>query len=292
MAVYDASGNELNAVYDADGIELDYAYDELGNVIYSKETPVYPSTLTLLNSSIVSGGGSPQGMATYGGYIFQFWSTVNKMRIYRKSDYTLVNELPCTVIGHGNNLQFGTEVQSNGFPLLYCSDSNSADARYIYVLSIDTTQLSLINTINLPSAVGNYPNAVIDFAHGKIYTLGYTASSVYTTTGKNVLCELDLSDPSTVLNTWQYDYLGVMNGLVWNGMHVVLNANTWDGTDVKFYFINPSTQAIDETLEFEKEYDSEYQGFSYMGSYYLVSKWIYKDVPSSRTLYYEFYSLH
>lgn len=292
MAVYDASGNELNAVYDADGTELDYAYDELGQVIYSKETPVYPSGLTLLNSSIVSGGGSPQGMATYGGYIFQFWSTVNKMQVYRMVDYSFVNEIDCAVIGHGNNLQFGNEVQSNGFPYLYCSDSNSADARYIYVLSIDTTQLSLVNTINLPSAVGNFSNAVIDFAHGKIYTLGYTASSVYTTTGKNVLCELDLSNPSTVLNTWQYDYLGVMNGLVWNGTHIVLNANTWDGTDVKFYFINPSTQAIDETLEFEKEYDSEYQGFSYMGSYYLVSKWVYKNVPSSRTLYYEFYSLH
>lgn len=291
MAVYDASGNELNAVYDADGTELDYAYDELGNVIYSKETPVYPSALSLLYSTY-PGINSPQGMATYGNYIFQFFSNVNKMNVYNKSDYSLINSMDCTVIGHGNNLQFGTEVQSNGFPLLYCSDSNSADAQYIYVLSIDTTQLSLVNTINLPTAVGNYPNAVIDFENNKIYTLGYTGSTVYATSGKNILCVLDLSDPSTVLNTWQYDYLGVMNGLVWNGTHIVLNANTWDGTDVKFYFINPSTQAIDETLEFEKEYDSEYQGFSYMGSYYLVSKWIYKNVPSSRTLYYEFYSLH
>lgn len=290
MAVYDASGNELNAVYDADGTELDYAYDELGNVIYSKETPVYPSTLSLLYSTY-PGINSPQGMATYGNYIFQFFSNVNKLNVYNRSDYSLINSMDCTVIGHGNNLQFGNEVQSNGFPLLYASDSNSADARYIYVLSVSTTQLSLVNTINLPSAVGNFPNAVIDFAHGKIYTLGYTASSVYTTTGKNVLCELDLSNPSTVLNTWQYDYLGVMNGLVWNGTHIVLNANTWDGTDVKFYFINPSTETIDHTLTFEKEYDSEYQGFSDEGDYYLVSKWVYKNVPSTRTLYYEFYRL-
>lgn len=291
MAIYDGLGNELNAVYDGAGNELEYAFDGEGNQIYSKGEPTLPSELTQLYSTY-PGINSPQGMATYGNYIFQFFSNVNKLNVYNRSDYSLINSMNCNFIGHGNNLQFGKQVQSNGFPLLYASDSDSADARYIYVLNVSTTQVSLASTINLPSAVGNFPNAVIDFAHNKIYTVGYTEASVYTATGKNIICELDLSDPSTVLNTWQYDYLGVMNGLVWNGTHIVLNANTWNGTDVKFYFINPSTQAIDETLEFEKEYDSEYQGFSYMGSYYLVSKWIYKDVPSSRTLYYEFYSLH
>lgn len=290
MAIYDLDGTVLNHAYDVDGTEKNYAYDVDGNVVFSKVTPVFPSELTQLYSTY-PGINSPQGMATYGNYIFQFFSNVNKLNVYNRTDYSLINSMDCTVIGHGNNLQFGTEVQSNGFPLLYASDSNSADARYIYVLSVTTTQLALIDTINLPSAVGNYPNAVIDFVNRKIYTLGYTGSTVYVTTGKNILCELDLDNPSTVLNTWQYDYLGVMNGLVWNGSHIVLNANTWDGTDVKFYFINPSTQVIDETLEFVKEYDSEYQGFSYMGSYYLVSKWVYKNVPSSRTLYYEFYSL-
>lgn len=290
MAIYDINGNALNYTYDIAGNELNYAYDISGNIIYSKGTPEYPANLSLLYSTY-PGINSPQGMATYGNYIFQFFSNVNKMNVYTKTDYSLINSMNCTVIGHGNNLQFGNEVQENGFPLLYCSDSNSADARYIYVLSIDTTQLSLVNTINLPSAVGNYPNAVIDFESSKIYTLGYTGSTVYDSSGRNVLCSLDLSNPSTVLKTWQYNYLGVMNGLVWNGEHVILNANTWDGTNVKFYFINPTTEVIDCTLTFEKEYDSEYQGFSYEGTYYLVSKWIYKNAPSTRTLYYEFYSL-
>lgn len=290
MAIYDLNGTVLNHAYDVDGTEVNYAYDVDGNVIFSKVTPVFPSELTQLYSTY-PGINSPQGMATYGDYIFQFFSNVNKLNVYKRSDYSLINSMDCTVIGHGNNLQFGTEVQPNGFPLLYASDSNSADARYIYVLSVTTTQLALIDTINLPSAVGNYPNAVIDFANRKIYTLGYTGSTVYDTTGRNILCELDLDNPSTVLNTWQYDYLGVMNGLVWNGSYIVLNANTWDGTDVKFYFINPYTKQIDNTLTFDKEYDSEYQGFSDEGTCYLVSKWIYKNVPSSRTLYYEFYNL-
>lgn len=290
MAVYDELGNELSAVYDESGTELDHAYDELGNVIYTRGSPLYPSELTLLHSTVLSSG-SPQGMATYGDYIFQFFTNVNKMRIYNRSDYSLVNELNCTVIGHGNNLQFGTEEQASGFPYLYASDSNAADARYIYVLNVSLQSLELVRTISLPATVGNYPNAVIDFEHNKIYTLGYTADSVYTETGRYIACILDLNDPSTVIDTWQLNYLGVMNGLVWNGSYIVLNANTWDGYDAKFYFINPVSHMITNTLELDKEYDSEFQGFSFEGSYYLLSKWIYRTVSNVRTLYYEFYSL-
>lgn len=289
MSIYDVGGNALNSVCDVEGVQLSQAYDIDGNPLLSR--PDYPSELTLLHSASISGEQSPQGMATYGGYIFQFFSTVNKMKIYRQSDYALVNEMDCTLIGHGNNLQFGNDVQSNGFPYLYASDSNSADARYIYVLSIDLNGLSLVRTINLPQAVGNFPNAVIDFENGKIYSVGYTENSVYTTSGKNIICVLDLNDPTTVLSTWQYDYLGVMNGLVWNGSNIVLNCNTWDGTDVKFYFINPTTKTIDHNLTFDKEYDSEYQGFSDENEYYLVSKWIYKAVSGAETLFYEFYRL-
>ena len=287
MSLYDYEGSGINYAYDVEAVSLLQAYDYDGNIVFDS----FPTKLSLLDSSTVSDGQSCQGMATYGNYIFQFWSRTNKMRVYNKSDYSLVNEMNCTVIGHGNNLQFGTEVQANGFPYLYCSDSNSADARYIYVLSVTTSSLTLVETITLPSAVGNFPNAVIDFVNGKIYTLGYTASSVYTATGKCVVCILDLNNPTTVIDSWQYDYLGVMNGLVWNGKHIVLNANTWDGYDVKFYFINPNTNQIDDTLTLSKEYDSEYQGFSLEQTYYLVSKWIYKTVSGTRKLFYEFYSL-
>lgn len=294
MPVYDEYGVELSSVYDEYGSELDYAYDEYGNVIYSKSAPSYPTSFTQIYSTAISGSGSsqsPQGMATYGDYIFQFWAIVDKMRIYRKSDFTMVSELDCTVIGHGNNLQFGTEVQANGFPLLYASDSLTADARYIYVVSVDLNNLTLVDTITLPSAVGNYPNVVIDFENELIYSFGYTGSTVYVTSGKNIMCVLDLNNPSTVIKSIQYDYLGVEQGMVWNGEQVIVNCNTWDGIDVKFYFIDPSTLAIAHTSEFEKEYDCEVQGFSDEGDYYLVSKWVYKNVPSTRTLWYEFYRM-
>lgn len=288
MSVYNVSGNAISTVYGIDESLLSQIYDIDENPLL----PIYPQySLTLLNSAQISTGGSPQGMATYGGYIFQFFSTINKMRIYNQSDYSLVNEIDCTVIGHGNNLQFGVVEQENDFPLLYVSDSDTATARYIYVLSIDLNQLSLVNTITLPTAVGNYPNGVIDFVSRKIYTIGYTASTVYDTSGKNIVCILDLDNPSTVLDTWQFDYLGVMNGLVWDGTHIILNANTWNGLDVKFHFINPSTKEIDNTQTYEKEYDSEYQGMSLQDGWLLVSKWIYKTISGTRTLFYEFYRL-
>lgn len=299
MGVYNHIGTELSSVYGGGGSELDYAYNSGGTQIYSKvippppPPPVYEVGLNLLNSSYPCPQ-SPQGMATYGGYIFQYFSTVQKMNIYLMSDYSLVSSISCNVIGHGNNLQFGKVVQSSGFPLLYCSDSESADARYIYVLSIDLISLSLVDTIVLPADVANFPNGVIDFDNERIYTVGYTASSVYTTSGRNVVCVLDLNNPSTVIATWDYAYLGVMQGLVWDGEHIVLNCNTYNGNKVTFYFINPTTHDIDLEEQFDKEYqsplDSEYQGFSFEQSYYLVSKWVYKNYPESRSRYLEYYS--
>lgn len=298
MAIYDKIGTELSSVYDGSGTELDYAYNSGGTQIYSKVTPpppppppppVYEVGLNLLNSSY-PGINSPQGMATYGGYIFQFFSNVNTMNIYRMDDYSSVNSIPCTVIGHGNSLQFGKVVQANGFPLLYCSGY-----RCIYVVSIDLNSVSLVDTITLPDATGNAStNSVIDFDNGFIYVVGYTASSIYDGTGNYIISKLSLNTPSTILDTWQYSYLGVTQGVVWDGTHIVVNCNTYNGQYVKFHFINPTTREIDKTEQFTKEYqsplDSEYQGFSFEETYYLVSKWVYKDHPDSRSLYYEFYS--
>lgn len=294
MAVYNNIGTELNDVFSGAGVSLDNAYDSDGVLIYTKgtpptpPTPVYPVGLTLLNSTYPCVK-SPQGMATYGDYIFQFYSDVNRMYIYRKDDYSLVNYMSCTFIGHGNSLQFGKVVQANGFPLLYCSGY-----RCIYVVSIDLNSISLVDTITLPDATGNAStNSVIDFDNGFIYVVGYTASSIYDGTGNYIISKLSLNTPSTILDTWQYAYLGVTQGLVWDGTHIVVNCNTYNGRYVKFHFINPSTKALDKTEQFEKEWSpltSEYQGFSFEQSYYLVSKWVYKDVPSENTLYYEFYA--
>jgi len=301
MAVYNNIGTELNDVFSGAGVSLDNAYDSAGVLIHTKgtpptppepPTPVYPVGLTLLNSSY-PGVNSPQGMATYGDYIFQFFSNVNRMYVYRKDDYSLVNFMSCTMIGHGNTLQFGKVVQANGFPLLYCSGQ---DAQEEYVLSIDTSSLSLNNTISLPSytIIGHHNNNVIDFDNGILYTEGITSESVYDGNATFIFCALDLNNPSNVLDTWTLGYLGVVQGVVWDGTHIVVNCNTYNGRYVKFYFINPLTHNIDKVEQFDKEYqsplDSEYQGFSYEGGYYLVSKWVYKDYPNERSLYYEFYA--
>lgn len=282
--IYDLLGNAVDSVYDVDGQQIFEAFDIDNNELINH-------SLTLLNSQQIATGQSPQGMATYDGYIFQFFSTINKLKIFRESDYSLVQEIPCAFIGHGNNLQFGVEEQQSGFPLLYASDSDSADARYIYVVQVDLSSASLVDTITLPSAVGNFPNGVIDFANRKIYTAGYTANSVYSKSGKYVFCVLSLDDPSSVIDSWQLDYLGVMNGLLWNGKNIILNANTYDGLEVKFYFINPKNKSVSTVLSFSKEDDSEYQGMSLKQGWILVSKWIYKTINNVRSLFYEFYKL-
>lgn len=285
MGVYDITGSAISYAYDGDGVEVDAAYDLAGNQIYIKGRP-YPTSLTQLHSQAIATGQSCQGMATYGGYIFQFFSSVDKMKIYNQSDYSLVNEMDCTFIGHGNSFQFGDEVQANGFPLLYATEGTN-----MYVVSVDLESISLADTVTLPSGVGYSTNAVINFDDREIYTVGYTASSVYDETGKYVFCVIDFDNPTEVLDTWQEDYLGVMQGLVWNGTHVILNTNTYSGRDVKFYFINPTTKSIDYVYEQAKALNSEYQGFSDEGDYYLVSKWIYLDVDSVSTLFYQFFDL-
>lgn len=294
MAVYNNIGTELGDVFNSLGTSLDYAYDSSGTQVYSKgtptppEPPVYPVGLGLLHSSY-PGINSPQGMATFGNYIFQFFSNVNEIHIYKKDDFSEVGSMSCTDIGHGNSIQFGKTVQQNGFPYLYCSGG-----RTIYVLSIGLLSYSLVDTIVLSEDVGNSGNAVIDFDNSLIYSVAYTATSIYDTSGKHKVSVLSLGNPSVVISSWEYNYLGVIQGLVWDGEHIVVNCNTYDGPYVKFHFINPSTQVLDKTEQFAKEYqsplDSEYQGFSFEETYYLVSKWAYKDQPTSRSLYYEFYS--
>lgn len=287
MSVYNVSSSVISSAYDVSGSLLEQAYDIEGNELLVS----YPSTFTFLHSEAISTGQSPQGMAIYGNYIFQFFTGTNKMKILSKTDYSLVNEMNCTIIGHGNNLQFGVDEQANGFPYLYCSDT-AANVRAIYVISINLTQLSLVQTISLPSATGNFPNGVIDFARRKIYTIGYTGTSTENPSGNsNLFCILDLDNPSTVFSSQTFNYLGVMNGLVWDGIHVIMNANTFDGTDGKFYYINPTTGAIDHTVTVVKEYNSELQGMAEQTYGLLVSKWVYKTVSGTRTLFYEFYSL-
>ena len=290
MGNYTIAGEEIFSAYDIDGTEIFQDYDIDGDELLGGGPPVFPSSLTLLNSSQISTGQSAQGMATYGGYIFQYFSVSNKMKILNMADFSPVNEISCSGIGHVNTLQFGDVETDTGFPLLYASDNPDSGTQTVYVLKPSLSAISVENTISLPSAVGNAANAVFDFENNLIYTVGYT-SNADDSTGECIVCVLDMNNPSTVIDTWRYQYLGVINGLVWNGTHIVLNCNTWSGYDVVFYWIKPSTRVIVHSETFTKEYDSEYQGFSYESTFYLVSKWVYKTVAGSRNLYYEFYNL-
>lgn len=291
MSVYNISGTELQAVYNIGGELLNQAFDIDGNELLSG-VPTYQ--MSVLHSEPISTGQSVQGMAVYGNYIFQFFTGTNKMKVYSLSDYSYITEFSCTVIGHGNNLQFGDTVQANGFPLLYASDAGqtAGDNQVIYVVSIDLTGCELVDTITLPSSAGYFLNSVIDFDERIIYTVGYSLNDHEDQTGMTVITAVDLDDPTTVIDTWQYNYLGVIQGVVLHNDYIVVNCSTWNVAGFTLYFINRRTKALDSTQEFYKEADAETQGFAFIRNHYLVSKWVYKTVSGTRTLFYEFLSMH
>lgn len=291
MSVYNIGGTEIQAVYDISGNLLNQAFDIEGNELLSG-VPEYQ--LSVLHSEQIATGQSAQGLAVYGDYIFAFFTGTNMMKVYSLTDYSYITEFSCTIIGHGNNLQFGDTVQSNGFPLLYASDAGQTAGtnRVIYVVSIDLTGCSLVETITLPASAGYFLNAVIDFEERIIYTVGYSKSDHEDPTGKTVITAIDLDDTTTVLDSWQYDYFGIIQGVALHNDYIVVNCSTWNVENFTMYFVNRRTKAIDSTQTFYKEAKAETQGFAFVKNHYLVSKWVYRTVSGSEYLYYEFLSLH
>lgn len=292
MAVYDIDGNVLNTVYDIDGNELNYAYDIDGDQIYSKGTPYVPS-LTLLHSELTSNIGTgtitPQGLAVYGDYYFQFFTGDNKMRVFNRNTYEKVAEYSATNIKHANTMQFGNVVQSNGFPLLYVSewgDSGAVDSKTIDVLQIDLSGYTIVDSFTLPNSAGYHPSFVGDWANNVGYSVGFANSLSTAEIQPNVITKYDLSDMS-IIEQYQVPYMGVLNGFEYYNGKLIYCGNTWNGATTIFSFIDVNTHEVTQ-YSFAKSTDEEYEGYAVDGNELIISNWI----RTENVLYYRIFSMN
>lgn len=291
MAVYDINGNNLNAVYDVNENALSHAYDIEGNQIFNAE---YNPVLTLLNEMLTSTLNpsvtiTPQGLAVYGNYYFQFFTGDNKMRVFNKNTYALVSEYSATDIKHANTMQFSDVVQDNGFPLLYVSewgDTGTSDSKTIDILKIDLNGYQIVDSFTLPNSAGYHPSFVGDWENNIGYSVGFANSLSTTTEQPNIITKYDLDDMS-ILEQYQVPYMGVLNGWDYYDGKLIYCGNTWDGTTAVFTFIDAETHEVTQ-YSFDKTTDEEYEGYAVFGDDLICSNWI----RSNNVLYYRLFSMN
>lgn len=156
------------------------ALTEEGNTYYGEKISIvthkYSSSLLFTESD----GG--QGACCYGGYLFQFFNTNNKIDIYRMSTKTKVQQITLTAVQtyHCNNANFGNEYYDEGdtFPLLYVSMENASEHKalvYRVTVTGGVFAVTLVQTITFPTPSNDflwYPNAFIDCERSKMIIAG------------------------------------------------------------------------------------------------------------------------
>ena len=292
MSVYDIDGNLLTSVYAVNGAMLNSAYNVDGNLIFSKEPPFVPS-LTLLHSTQMSSIGdgilTPQGLAIYGNYYFQFFTGDNKMRVFNKHTFEKVGEYLATDIKHANVMQFGTSVQDNGFPLLYVSewgDSGTVDSKNVDVLKIDLTGYTKVNSFTLPTIGGYHPAFVGDWTNNVAYSVGYETTETPSVSQQNIVTKYDLTN-MTILEQYYLPYMGVINGLEYYNGKLIVCGNAWNGVNVTYHFIDVDTHNVTQ-YEFPKTSDEEFEGMSVDESNLFISNW----TRTNGVIYYKIYTMN
>lgn len=287
MAVYDANGNSLNSVFHADGEPLKYAYDSNGDLV------IYTPELTLLNTMLMSSLNpdtsiTPQGLAVYGNYIFQFFTGDNKIRIFNKTNYELVSSYSATDIKHANTMQFGAEIQDTGFPLLYVSEwgnSGAEPSSTIDVLKVSLSSYQIVSSFTLPNSAGYHPSFVGDWENNIGYSVGFADNSSTTTAQPNVITKYDLTNMA-VIEQYQVAYMGVLNGFEYFKGRLIYCGNTWNGTNANFSFINVLTHEV-TVYSFNKAYNEEFEGYAVNNRELLCSNWL-----NDGTLKYRLYKMN
>lgn len=292
MAVYNKSGTALLNVYGKNGNGLPKAYDESGNEIFEQ---MYAPTMDLLAvipfSDLAPVAISPQGLAVYGDYIFQFFTGDSKMRVFSAETFEVVGEYECTDAIHGNTMQFGVEEQDTGFPLLYVSTwgaDGSTDSKEIAILKVSLTGYTKVGSITLPNSAGYHPSLVFDWENGLAYSVGFASSLSTATVQPNVITKYDASDLQdlTVLEQVQVPYMGVLNGWSYYNGKLIYCGNTWNGTLATFSFIDVGTFSV-SPIVLQKTADEEMEGFDVSGNKLIIANWVNK----SGTKFYRIYSM-
>lgn len=293
MSVYDKDGNALLSVFDKSGKGLKKAYNAAGSELFSQP---YAPTMQLLCvipfSEIASVSIGPQGLAVYGGYIFQFFTGDNKMRIFSAETFEIVGEYECTDAIHGNTMQFGTEEQDTGFPLLYVStwgENVNTDSKEIAILKVSLTGYTKVGSITLPSSAGYHPSLAFDWENGVAYSVGFANALATTTVQPNVITKYDASALSAleILEQYQVPYMGVLNGWAYHAGKLIYCGNTWNDTIAVFTFIDAETHAR-RPVVLQKTANEEFEGYDISGNNLIVSNWV---TVTGGTQYYRIYSM-
>lgn len=289
MAVYNINGNELTELYDVSGNSLSYAYDINGNVVFTgrsvEDVEVGVTALCSIDTSsddfspAMSSSYSPQGMAIYNGYIFQYFGD-DYIRVFDADTYELVNSFSASNIGHGNGFQFANTTQSNGYPLCYVCDGNGwKDSPYVYVLSLTPDGYTKQSTITMPSDTGNLLNCTIDFETNTMYILGYSTTS-YSTEGEMYVTIYDM-DTETITQQFTVDYLGVEQGLAYRDGKLIISCSHYSASTTYFHIFDIETGVIESTYSYSKTTMEEYEDFHVVecsdGYYLITSNWITTD---------------
>lgn len=289
MSIYNINGAELGNAFNTSGDALVYAYDIDGDRVFPNG---YIPSLTLLNSVLMSSlnpsiAVSPQGLAIFGDYYFQFFTGDNKMRIFNKNTHALVTEYSATDIKHANTMQFGDTVQDTGFPLLYVSEwgeSGDSDSKVIDVLKVSLNGYQKIRYFTLPLSVGNHPSFIADWENDTAYTIGYsggTRDSEYM-----IISVFDVNDMTTPISQYQVPYIGVLNGFEYYNNQLIFYGNAWDSSTLTVSFVDVETHdAIQYT--FDKTTDEEYEDCCVVGDNLFISNW-----TNDGNLKYELFSMN
>lgn len=213
-------------------------------------------------------GDGLQSCAMYGNYLFQYQSNAHKFRVFTL-DGVFVSEFECTVIGHGNSIQFGTVEQEGGFPYLYCSGKTDADDSSLYktiqVLRVTTNSFEVVKTITLDANVKTFSDVAFDFKKNTLYVYSTDArsggdSNVWLT--KYTATNLESSSASTLTFVSKRELnvtLGTQQSVCFfNGMFCVLSSE-WDETHSTIHFFKCSDLSEIGTYTWPKISNAEYQ---------------------------------
>lgn len=183
-----------------DGFEIIVKEDSTSNTnsesSSDKDNPLSNPNLFKLEPlfPLVKGGGSLQGAALHGDYLFQATAS-NAIHIYNMKEQKYITLLKMSIMGHADTMSFGVQKvdENDEFPVLYISGSQSNTLGkggdvYVYRIkhSIDETgnenwQGSLIQHIETPdvAVVGSFPDVVIDKDNNVMWMMGWLTSFPY-----------------------------------------------------------------------------------------------------------------
>lgn len=288
MAIYNVNGVTLSGVKDVNNTTLSYAYDVSGNEVFNGYMPLL-TFLHSINMSVFNPDAvvSPQGMAVYGNYAFQYFSTDETLQIIDLTDYSIDGSYAVPEFVHGNGLMFGDTIQASGFPLLYASQwgtSEQSESRWIEIAEVGLSSYSISGHYDIPQSAGYHPQFVADWENEKAYTIGYSTSS--TASGNMIVSQYNLSDMTSIIKQWNIPYTGVLQGSTFWNKYIIIIGDSYNYENVKITFVDTDTEQS-ATYQFVKKQDHqmEFQGVDVYNGNLIISSWIYDDEDNQKLKY-------